>query len=287
MVNIDDVRHHGQQAGKVSVCVATWNGSRFVREQLTSILEQLGSDDEVVVVDDASSDDTVQVIRSIDDPRIRLITRQKNCGYVHTFEEALYKATGEYLLLSDQDDVWVPGRVNAMVTALVTHQVVASNLATLDGPDRIPGPFFIKDWRVHSCDSGRHVWNLLMLLMGLQCYWGCAMAVRRDALNYLLPFPSFLHETHDQWIGLCGNMAGSISHLDDRTVLRRYHGDNLTPTQPRGVLPALKSRVTLVRCMAAARRRGLGRAQQLLMHEGSGAPNGAGGKGGEPRGAAR
>lgn len=272
---------------RISVCMATWNGSRFVREQLTSILEQLGSEDEVIVVDDASSDDTVQVIQSIYDPRIRMITHQKNCGYVRAFEEALYKATGEYLFLSDQDDVWVPGRVDVMVTALVTHQVVASNLATLNGPDRIPGPFFIKDWRVHSSGSERHVWNLLMLLAGLQSYWGCAMAVRRDALDYLLPFPTFLQETHDQWIGLCGNMAGSISHLDDRTVLRRYHGDNVTPPQPRGILPALKSRVTLVRCMAAARRRGLGRAEQLLMHEGSGTPDGTSDRGKEPRGTRR
>lgn len=257
MLEPHGAQRHGQRTAKVSVCMATWNGSRFVRAQLTSILEQLSSDDEVVVVDDASGDDTVHVIRSIDDPRIRLFTRQENLGYVRTFEEALSKATGEYLFLSDQDDVWAPGRVDAMVTALVTHQVVASNLATLDGPERIPGPFLIKDWRLRSTDSERHIWNVLKLLAGLQCYWGCAMAVRRDALGYLLPFPSFLHETHDQWIGMCGNLAGSMAHLDARTVLRRYHEDNLTPTQPRGLLPALSSRLMLLRCLAVAWRRGL------------------------------
>ncbi|RLP08564.1 glycosyltransferase [Propionibacterium australiense] len=245
--------------GRVSVCMATWNGARFVEAQLASILSELGPADEVIVVDDASSDNTVELVQSISDPRVKVFPRDENKGYVRTFEEALTRAGGDYLFLSDQDDVWVPGRVRVMVQALQENQVVASNLSTLDGPERIPGPFLIKDWHVRSQDSRRNLWNLFLQLAGLQCYWGCAMAVRRDALEYLLPFPDFLIESHDQWIGLCANMAGSIVHCDERTIRRRYHGDNLTPAQPRGVLPALRSRWMLIRCLGVARLRGLGR----------------------------
>lgn len=244
--------------GRVSVCMASWNGARFIEAQISSVLAELGPDDELVVVDDASSDETVETVRGIGDPRIRLYPRAENRGYVRTFEEALSRASGDYLFLSDQDDVWVPGRVRVMVEALQDSQVVATNLSTLNGPARIPGPFWIRDWRVREADSRRNVWNLLLLMAGLQCYWGCAMAVRRDALDYLLPFPDFLVETHDQWIGLCANMAGSIAHRDERTILRRYHDSNLTPAQPRGLLPALRSRWMLLRCLGVARSRGLG-----------------------------
>ncbi|MGO2662293.1 glycosyltransferase [Propionibacterium freudenreichii] len=243
--------------GMVSVAMATYNGAEFVTEQIASILPQLAPGDEIVIVDDASTDDTVEVISRIDDPRIRLVTRDVNWGYVRTFEQALGLARGEYLFLCDQDDVWIPGRVDLMVAALADHQVIASNLASLGGPNRIPGPFWIKDWRLWSRDSGHAIRNLLRLLAGVQCYWGCAMAVRRDALDYLLPFPRFLNETHDQWIGLCGNMARSMGHMNSRTVWRRVHDSNLTPTQPRGVIPALRSRVMLIRCLAVAWSRGL------------------------------
>lgn len=243
--------------GMVSVCMATSNGAAFVTEQIASILPQLAAGDELVIVDDASRDDTVEVISRLDDPRIRLVARDENRGYVRTFEQALGLARGEYLFLCDQDDVWIPGRVDIMVEALGEHQVIASNLATLGGPDRIPGPFWITDWRVSSRDSDHSVRNLVQLLAGLQCYWGCAMAVRRDALDYLLPFPRFLDETHDQWIGLCGNMAHSMGHVDARTVWRRIHDSNLTPTQPRGLIPALRSRLMLLRCLAVAWQRGL------------------------------
>ncbi|GAA2180418.1 hypothetical protein GCM10009785_11150 [Brooklawnia cerclae] len=269
MTASEHVRPDTVGRGRVSVCMATWNGSEFIYEQITSILSELRPDDEVVVVDDASQDNTVALLRGLGDPRIKIFPQPMNRGYVRTFEKALSLASGDYVFLSDQDDVWVPGRVDAMVEALQDNQVVATNLATLNGPARIGGPFGIKDWRLRSGDSRRHAWNLLVLLSGLQCYWGCAMAVRRDALDYLLPFPPELTETHDQWIGLCGNMAGSIAHLDERTVLRRYHGDNLTPAQPRGVLPALRSRVMLIRCLGVARRRGLGHVSQLLRSAGA------------------
>ena len=78
----------------VSVCMATYRGAEFVTEQLDSILAQLGDGDEVVVVDDASPDDTVAVVRAIAerDPRVRLFPRAQNRGYVRTFEEALGRA---------------------------------------------------------------------------------------------------------------------------------------------------------------------------------------------------
>lgn len=248
------VDHHP----RLSVCVATYRGAPWVVEQLGSVLAQLGPDDEVVVVDDASPDDTVARVRGIGDPRIRLVARDRNLGYVRTFEEALTAARGDLLLLADQDDVWEPGRVAAMVAALEDGaDVVATNLATLGGPDRIPGPYGQADWHLRARSSGHRVRNVLGVLIGNMPYYGCAMALRRSALGTVLPFPALLTESHDLWIALYGNIAGHVRHLEIRSVRRRYHDENASPDRPRGPVMVLRSRWMLVRaCVELLRRRG-------------------------------
>lgn len=233
---------------RVSVCMATYRGAEFVTEQIASILGQLGPDDELVVVDDASPDDTVEAVRRIADPRIKLHPRDHNLGYVRTFAEALGRAQGEYRLLSDQDDIWSSDHVELMVDALLRTDVVATNLGTLGGPDSIRGPYGQDDWVLRPDDSTRRIGNILGIWAGNRPYYGCAMGLRASALRVALPIPEFMRESHDLWFALYGNLAGSITHLPQRTVLRRFHGDNQTPDQPRGLRAVLASRLRLVRC---------------------------------------
>lgn len=234
---------------RVSVAMATYNGSAHVIEQIGSILAQLAPDDELVVVDDASSDATLDHVRAVSDRRVRVVASPVNRGYVRAFETALQLASGDVVLLSDQDDVWLPGRVDSMVEALRDHQVVATNLTTLGGADALRGPLGQRDWKLGPADDGRRVANLVGIIAGLRPYYGCAMGVRRDALGTVLPFPAHLVESHDLWIAMYGNLTGSIAHLDRRTVARRLHDDNATPTRPRGPRAVLVSRGRLVRAL--------------------------------------
>ena len=243
----------------VSVCMAAYNGSRFVEEQLSSILDQLGPHDEVIVVDDASTDTTADVVAAVADPRVRLVRAPQNRGYVRTFEAALREARGRYVFLSDQDDVWRPGRVDAMRAALDESLVVATNLSTLGADDAIVGPFGQPDWRLHAADSSRPLRNVLGILAGNRPYYGCAMAVRSEALDLVLPFPSWLNESHDLWIALAGNLSRSMRHLEVRSLERRLHGGNQTPNRPRGPLTVLRSRLMLLRAIAELLRRRLSR----------------------------
>ncbi|UZN01906.1 glycosyltransferase [Cellulomonas sp. S1-8] len=246
----------GSTAPRVSVCMATFRGARWVEEQIASILAELGPDDELVVVDDASDDATPQVLARVDDPRVRIVLQHENRGYVRTFESALRAARGDVLLLADQDDVWVPGRLARMVDDLAVGDVVATNLATLGGPDAIPGPYGQSSWRLRGKVGGRRVRDVLGVLAGNRPYFGCAMGVRRGALDTLLPFPPFLVESHDLWIALYGNLTGTMVHDEAVSVLRRYHDDNTSPARPRGVRAALGSRLLLLRCLVELRRRG-------------------------------
>lgn len=236
---------------KVSVCLAAYNGAEFIEPQINSILAQLGSDDELIVIDDASTDDTAEIVNRIAanlaatnlnafpqlsspaGPQVKLIRHWENAGYVKTFSEALRLAHGEYVFISDQDDIWLPGRVAAMAAALETSQVVATNLAVLGREGGLPGPYRQSDWRLRAIDSGRHLRNIIGIYAGNRPYYGSAMAMRRSALDTILPFAPYMTEQYDLWIAIYGNLVRSISHLDIRSVEHRFHGANDTPERPR------------------------------------------------------
>lgn len=235
--------------------MATYNGARYIGEQLDSILSQLNSSDEVVVVDDSSSDATVDLIRDIGDPRILVHRNDRNLGYVRSFERALGLASREVMLLADQDDIWPAGRVDALVEATAMSAVVASNLRLLSDGEPLRSPLTGKPWQLRAADGPRRTRNQLRILAGDAPYFGCAMALRRDALDLVTPFPPHLRESHDLWIATVANAAGILGHLEQTTVLRRVHDANASTSRPRGLTAALRSRILLLRLWREARRR--------------------------------
>lgn len=239
----------------VSVCMATYNGSQYVEHQLRSILVQLKPFDEVVIVDDASTDDTVAVILSVGDPRVRLLRQESNAGYVRTFEKALLSARGDVMLLADQDDEWVPGRRNLLAREASTRGIVASNLVLLGSDKPLPSPATGAPWRLAASSSDHNRRNQLRILTGLAPYFGCAMAVRRDMIPAIIPFPDYLNESHDLWIATVGNVFGQMRHVQAPTVRRRLHASNASTPRPRGVRKAIASRWMLIRLQVEARRR--------------------------------
>lgn len=238
----------------VSVCMATYNGAAYLREQIDSILEELRDDDEIVIVDDASTDGTVSIVAEYADPRIRLVRNERNLGYVRTFERALSLASRDVILLSDQDDVWIDGRRDALVTASASG-FAASNLLTLDERAPLPSPLTGRPWRLRAQEHGGGLGNELSILAGNIPYYGCAMAVDRDALGLVLPFPAYLTESHDLWIATIANVARRMTHLEQPTLLRRVHEENASSSRPRGIGAALRSRLLLLRLYVEARRR--------------------------------
>ena len=151
---------------RVSVCMATYNGATYVGEQLRSILDELDDQDEVIVVDDASSDATVDVINALDDPRVRVHLQPRNRGYVRTFERAMGLATGDVVMLADQDDVWVAGRRKMLLDGLQHGHVVASNLVLLGDDAPLRSPLTGRPWELHAATSRQRVRNELRILAG-------------------------------------------------------------------------------------------------------------------------
>ena len=143
----------------------------------------------------------------------------------------------------------MPGRLDAMVVALDRDGVVATSVAVLGAPPGRPR------WKLRDEDSHRYATNLAAVLVGVRWYFGCAMGLRRDVLRTVLPFPSWLTESHDLWIGVVGNTLHEMRHLEAPSVARRLHSANQTPTRWRSLPQILRARVMLARCLVEARRR--------------------------------
>jgi glycosyltransferase involved in cell wall biosynthesis len=230
--------------------MAAYNGASHICEQIESILAELSPTDELVIVDDCSTDATRDVVRGIGDQRIRLIASPINAGYVRTFEKALSEARGQYIFLSDQDDIWIPGRAEQMITGLQDSAMVIGNCKHFDGP---LGRFH--QIRLRSQDSSHTLRNLVGIVVGYRLHWGCAMAFRQEMLGKILPFPAHMRESHDQWIAMVGIANRSVRYLDEDTVLHRLHGENLTPPGIRSVGKILAARWDFVRNLVVAARR--------------------------------
>jgi glycosyltransferase involved in cell wall biosynthesis len=206
---------------QISVCMATYNGASYISEQIASILPQLTGASELVIVDDASSDDTVAIVESLDDPRIRLISQPHNLGAVRTFERAIREATGEVIFLSDQDDVWHPDKVATMMKAFAADPettLVLSNGEMIDAGGRPLSQRLYKQDRFSSGVLANLVKNR---------YQGSTMAFRREILAAALPFPSGI-PLHDSWIALVNAVIGRAVFLPESLLFYRRHDTNAT-----------------------------------------------------------
>lgn len=212
----------------VSILVATYNGAAYVDEQLRSILAQASPTDEIIVVDDGSSDGTLDILERYARryPALAVYRNPENRGVRGTFERLLGLATREIIFLSDQDDIWVEGRKDWMVRELRRDGCVAVLTNATILTDGGPGGTFFADGHAPDVNS---LWRNFVS----NRFIGCCMAVRRDVLALALPFPRTI-SMHDWWIGSCAMTMGKVRYLPAPSLLYRRHGANQSPSTRRG-----------------------------------------------------
>jgi len=204
----------------ISVCIATFNGANYIREQIQSILPQLGEDDEMIVSDDGSTDDTIAIIESFHDQRIRLYRNEGRHGFVWNFENALMKSIGDVVFLCDQDDVWKPNKVRVVSERLQQYDLVVHDAEMIDGKgDSLEKNYYSTTHQKKGFFP--NLWKTRWL--------GCCMAFRREVLEKCLPFPQNV-AAHDYWIGMLGMLKFRYCFMDDILICYRRHGDNTTPS---------------------------------------------------------
>lgn len=213
----------------ISVCMATYNGGKYIKEQIDSILFQLGEDDELIVSDDGSTDKTLDVLRSYNDSRIKIFKNNNRKGVVGNFENALNKAKGEYIFLSDQDDVWLNGKVDVCLDALKKSDLIVTDcIVTDDKLNVIESSFF------RSRSSGAGFWKNLIK----NSYLGACVAFRKELLKIVLPIPTNLPVYHDGWIASLADVTAKVTFVEFKGIYFRRHESNASFT-------AKKSRLSL------------------------------------------
>lgn len=224
----------------ISVCMACYNGNKFVYEQIKSILEELEEFDELIIIDDCSKDSTIQIIESIKDNRIKLYKNSLNLGVVKTFEKAISLSKNENIFLTDQDDVWIKGRVGLMLQALDNGSdvLVSSNFMVMNKNGQLIQNYFIP---IKEEDSNKYLKNIVNIFLGRINYYGCAMGFKRDFINYIIPFPKFV-ENHDLWIAMLANIIKKNIHINNETLKHRIHGNNVSVIK-RGIFLKINTRI--------------------------------------------
>lgn len=230
----------------ISVCMATYNGSTTIKRQLMSIINQLSEDDEIIIVDDQSKDNTVEIINSIKHeyfPNITIIINKHNMGPIRSFENALRLAQGDYIFLSDQDDVWLPNKVARIKqqflqgAQLVVHDgvVVDGNLQVIDN-----------SWNHYNHNKLQQ--SLLSNIIS-NGYTGAMMAFSKALVRQALPFPNNI-PMHDQWLYDVAKLEKmKIVIIDEPLMQYVRHGNNVTGMKKRHKLIMLKDRLALIKAL--------------------------------------
>lgn len=232
---------------RLSVVLATYNGEQFLEEQLDSLNAQTRLPDELVVADDRSTDDTLQILRSFERRArfpVRLIERTEHLGTCDTFEEALRSAHGDLLFICDQDDRWHPEKLDVMADRMRRRPDALLAFSDAVLVDANGARLSRSRWRVAGFGPGE--WAAMERdpfgqMMTRQIVSGCTAAIRSELLPALLPFPAGLHPAlptmmYDRWISLLAAAAGEVLVVPERLVDYRIH-----PGQQIGI-PALPLR---------------------------------------------
>ncbi len=202
----------------VSVCMATYNGEKYIKEQLDSILHQLGPNDELIVSDDGSDDSTLNILSSYNDSRIKVFNSSGR-NIIKNFENALKKAKGDYIFLSDQDDIWHDSKVKDCLLYLKKYDLVFTNLEVFCDS--------IQETQVMYADSKKRTGVLKNIIKNN--YIGATMGFRRKILDEALPFPKDIY-MHDIWIAMVAELSGKTHFIKKPLIYYRRHGENASET---------------------------------------------------------
>jgi len=210
----------------ISICITTYNGEKYIKAQLDSIIPQISAEDEIIISDDGSTDKTLQIIENIGDKRIKVFHHKNDNTFpdfsfykiTKNFENALQNAIGDIIFLSDQDDIWLPNKVNTVKLKikdnwLLLHDCVIIN----ENKGVIENSYFYKN----NSKSGL-INNIIN-----SSYLGCCMTLKRELLAISLPFPEN-PVPHDVWIGLIAESKKKVIFIEDKLVLYRRHENNMS-----------------------------------------------------------
>lgn len=217
-----------EEQPEVEILLATYNGEKYLKCQLDSILNQTYKNIKILINDDASTDGTVNILKEYEakDNRIQVQYNEKNLGYIKNFEKLLARVQTKYFMLSDQDDYWMPDKVEKSLNRIVEQdadlvftdlEAVDENLSTIT-PSVINFRGFKKNIEKHD--------DYKLVFLHNCAVTGCTIITKKELIHKYVPIPEKEPMVHDWWMALMIGQEGKISFLDEPTIKYRQHGNN-------------------------------------------------------------
>lgn len=207
----------------VSIAIATYNGEKFLRKQLDSIYAQTYKNIEVVVTDDCSSDGTVDILNEYkNNYGLRYYINEQNLGFIKNFEKVISLCRGDYVALSDQDDIWVPSKIETLVREIGDYSLVCSDAALIDNDDTVVVNSF-NDYSGRSIPTE----NIFQYLVFGNYVTGCTAMIDSKLFSKALPVPEEF-PFHDWWFAIMASQERGIKYVPEQFVLYRQHNDNVS-----------------------------------------------------------
>lgn len=218
----------------VSIALATYNGEKFIEEQMKSILKQSFQDFEIVVHDDCSTDETYDLLYQFaqKDSRIILKRNEHNLGFSENFKAIVEDCTGKYIAFSDQDDIWEPEHLEILLSIIGNKDVACGNALLVD-KDNYPLGFTMREvvGMQKEIESDRICWRLFFD----NFVQGSAMLVRKELCEKYLPVPDVV-KFHDYWLALVASLNNGIVYTSKIVLRYRQHGNNVTSNKKNSIL---------------------------------------------------
>ena len=206
----------------ISIAMATYNGERYIREQLDSILVQTISFDEVIIYDDVSTDGTWAILTeyAAKDARIKIFRNSVNVGVFKNFEFAASACSGEYIAFCDQDDIWLPEHLEVLRQNIGDKMLVVGDAEIIDSFGRRSGKTlsYLEDVDWVADDDLQKAYTIFFYR---GCYQGASMMIKKELLSKAMPIP--IHNYHDLWLSCLACFYGGIRRIDTVITLYRRH----------------------------------------------------------------
>lgn len=193
-----------------SIAMCTYNGERYIREQLESILTQTIPPTEIIICDDCSKDKTIEIARNILkewDGKWKIICNKKNLGYKMNFQKAISLCSGEIIFLSDQDDIWVSNKIEIMLQCFNNPDTILAfhDAELVDQDANLLYPSF---WETMPFDVNRFLNKNYSEVLVRNVMQGAACCFRKSLFKLAFPFPELA--IHDEWLFLNGLLNGKV-----------------------------------------------------------------------------
>lgn len=211
----------------VSIALTSYNGEKFIHEQIKSLLKQSYPSLEIVICDDCSTDRTVELVEEHKNRKIQLYRNEKNLGYIKNFEKACSLCTGEYIALCDQDDIWELDKIERLLDVLVTRPSatgVFTNAKLIDaGSNELPSSLW-ESIRFTPSETSIEKPIESELFYSKNVVTGCTMLFRRDLVQAAIPFPTSI--PHDHWLAFVAASNGELIACNEKLIQYRLHANN-------------------------------------------------------------